>query len=1212
MGYNSYGGFMKKLLVYIMVAIVVVTCGIAIYYVVRNDESISAIETEDNVLYMNVGETLPIPLEYKNPSPHTEFTYTVSAGFEEDVLVDLDDWTITAYTPGIVSISFTSSNKNYAKFDVSCHIGNGSIEAPWYIRNAEDLFNIGKGDWLLSDNYRITSDISVGGEMLPIGVSQESDGTFTVNEFTGSLSGYFHTISDIDIIQGEKEFYLGGIFAIIGVTGKVENLTFDNITVQGNFNFAGVVAGVNYGLIGKCDIKNSRVENYQQAFPEYNYYPYTGGICGLNERPAGSNNFAQINICSSDVSIVSKWVAGGAVGYNNGGVIYNCLIKTKSLNLQVEEGQESTYSYFGGVAGISDCRVVDGQTHDSYVVNCLVYINNVKQTSSHIAGVFGAYYGISEVYTSGGGNYNMIFYVAESNVKPYYIHADEQVISDANPESAKNFVKQISSTEALTQSTYNIPDGQWDFENIWLMDSQGYGISLNLANDPEYQTFPSNGKTYEISTEDELLAAFENMRLFPSVNTVYNISESITIDFKNKPMNSIGTKQAPFMGQILVEEGNFIILKNILISDTTEFAGLFGYTSGNNTYIENIIVQNIVIEDSTVAGALVGFNNGATFKNCHINDFNITANKYMGGIAGYNSGNIIDCGVNTAYSVPYALYSSPSEDDEMLDATVMVDEQGVPTKLIYRGQFFTDTIYFQDKNGQFIEITVDSLFTYPDETVQNSVLEAKEESRIWPIPTTLTAEDSDLNASSTPSDIMYVGGLIGKNTGTIDGCRTNRVFYVSCETNKMLYVGGATGLNLGKVENVWVDYFTVSASSYTGSAYAGGVVGYQGGESASITYSAVGGAGNNINFTQSNISVVAGGIAGEIASKTSVKYSSVGTLNITSYISGGFAGIINGSVEESYITKNLKMDSHYSGGFACVLVGNVKNCTSAARISGSVVQAGMTVYLRKGSSIDLCYIDVAFLQSDESSAKTFAETSSPFRSNSDEFGTITNCLIVGSQDASVVIPVIEIPIFLQYGSINNTIAPYVMIGSTKAEMQSYFVWWWRGNLSKPTDAVLTNTDGVSGESTALLNFDKSVWQVFSDKQYYALPMKAVGVISSAVDQTETPDQNTDTGNTQTPDDTQQGGEIQNPGDATGDGEIQNPGDATGDGEIQNPDGPIEDGGNPNPDGTTEGDENTNPDEDLTQDGEEDGQQSDDEDKDENITVVVPEVNYFGI
>ena len=40
---------MKKLLMYLVVAIVVVTCGFSIYYVVRNNEEISAIELTDMV-----------------------------------------------------------------------------------------------------------------------------------------------------------------------------------------------------------------------------------------------------------------------------------------------------------------------------------------------------------------------------------------------------------------------------------------------------------------------------------------------------------------------------------------------------------------------------------------------------------------------------------------------------------------------------------------------------------------------------------------------------------------------------------------------------------------------------------------------------------------------------------------------------------------------------------------------------------------------------------------------------------------------------------------------------------------------------------------------------------------------------------------------------------------------------------------------------------
>ena len=46
------------------------------------------------------------------------------------------------------------------------------------------------------------------------------------------------------------------------------------------------------------------------------------------------------------------------------------------------------------------------------------------------------------------------------------------------------------------------------------------------------------------------------------------------------------------------------------------------------------------------------------------------------------------------------------------------------------------------------------------------------------------------------------------------------------------------------------------------------------------------------------------------------------------------------------------------------------------------------------------------------------------------------------------------PIYLQTGFVNGNLAPYVTINGTKAEMQAYFVWWWKGFKGKDTDAII--------------------------------------------------------------------------------------------------------------------------------------------------------------
>lgn len=1090
---------MKKLLMYLVVAIVVVTCGFSIYYVVRNNEEIKALELTDKVFYMNEGETLSIPLEYSNPSPHTDFTYTIEQGYEDYVTIDLENWTITANKSGLVNVVFTSTNDEYSKFEVPCKIGNGSMTSPWYIRNGEDLQNIGKGNYLYSDSYEITTDISVG-EMLPIGVEINDDGSISVHEFTGSISGGTkrYAIKDAVVKQGDLNFNVGGIFAIVGSTGKIENVRFENISVVGEYAYAGVVAGANYGLIGMCEVKDSEVVNTLETMS------FTGGICGLNQHYPGSSNYAQVNICSSDVSITSKWVAGGAVGYNKGGVIFNCLIKTRSLDLQVKEGESSIYSYFGGVAGVSVCAVNGEDSYDSYVSNCLVYINGVKSTESHIAGVFGAYYGVSGVYEA-QGNYNMIFYIAESSIKPYYLHDDEQIISDANPNSAKNYVKQISSEEALQKTTYtSIPNNRWDFDYIWVIDDQLRYIDLQFTTNEEgdnpYQYFPANGSTYIVNSEETFKEAFDNMRGKPSQSIVYVFEKSIVLDCSDEVWTPIGTKESPFMGQIIMEENVYIVLKNVTVSSAT-YTGLFGYVSGVNTIIQNIYIDNLTINGGTVVGGIVGFNDGATIQNCVINNFNICGDKYIGTFAGFNSGTIANCKFNISYDTRDVkdeegdiignidIYgctetNGTKEYQELENPAIIIDEEG-EFLLAISGKKVYDTVYElivtegadgAESSEEYVELDSDEVLAYDEKTKE---------------PIAFLYGEGQTSISDQHSQIMYVGGFIGKNQGSLNS-GVGLKNYISVDfigTDNSLYIGGVVGLNSGIVNDVWISDLTMAASKYSGLVYAGGIAGFQ--DSGKIS-SCVVNATNNIEFSVNNTSSMAGGIAGFLGAESSILYSSVDVMTITACSAGGFVGIGNGLIQESYVTKNTTLNAAYAGGFACTLNGQINNCMSAASVNGSVIQAGMTVYLRKGSHIDKCYVDIGF--GTNNVGATYAETSSYFRvkENEEKFGCITNTLFVGNTGKSKL--VFGYPIYLQYGLVNGTLAPYVTIGGANAQVQAYFVWWWKGFSGNAKDAVVTSTSSLCGQGSALISmgFDQFVWGYNTGENNYVIPANAAG------------------------------------------------------------------------------------------------------------------------
>lgn len=1022
---------MKRFLMYLVVAIVLVSCGFSIYYVVRDDETIYSY-AENKPQYINLGETLKLPIERRNPSDFTNFY--VKDAMEAYVDIDMEKWTITAKAPGTITLTFVTDNKNIEKkeYDITYYVGNGSPNNPYYIRNFEDLVHIGKDGWLMSDHYALTQNINAA-EMLPIGVNYDL-GVLSVTDFTGSLRsliGNRYAISGAKILQGDLDYPVGGLFGIIGESGVVENIIIENIIVDGYFNYAGSVSGVNHGKIGMLEVRGATINNLNMSVSDKTtgeQGSYTGGITGLNQRLPGSDYFAQINICqASDIAITAHWVAGGIVGYNYGGVVFNCLIKVKSVSLNVAEDKDATYSYFGGMAGISNCGVVPEENgekvyYDSFVSNSIVYISNVASTTSHIAGIFGAYYGISQAYQS-EGNYNMLFYVSNSDMPTYYICDDDQVISDDKP-SAQNYAKRISAEEALLKSTYtSIPNNKWDFNNVWEIEGETeirLGFVRFDGKPMIYQAFPANGEVIEIASNLDLKDALTQMRSKPSKTFIYKINANVTFDGKKADFEPIGDMLHPFAGQFVAgkdENGNefTITIKNVNIN--SEYAGVFGVADGNNTIIKNIILENVLVTGD-VAGALVGYNKGATIENCRVLSYEIKTSKYAGGITGINKGTIKNC---------------------LLTATEEKDESG--------------------------EIIYDELTGKP----------------------VYKAEDGDGYIEILPqySANMYLGGVAGRNYGTIDNIIDFKTD-IRYSGSSSAYVGGIVGQNQGNINDVEINNLMVKPKDDLTKAYVGGIVGHQ---SAGSIKSAFVNKANNIERMLSNTKSVVGGIAGYIAQGSDIMYSVVNTMTIYAYNAGGFAGIADGDIKESYITDKCSLTGSYVGGFTGSLRGNISNCMTIGRLNGAHIQAGMTVYLRKGSKIENCYINTIFDPANGSDISdvtdagkldgTYAETASKFRANPDQFGKIENCVIIGKYDPTMVGPIeVAQGMYIIMGEEQNQI---------KAKVQTAFHVWLGDEVN-----VLDKT-AVLGSADQLkeIGFLESVWNMADNPDgLYLIPTRA--------------------------------------------------------------------------------------------------------------------------
>lgn len=145
------------------------------------------------------------------------------------------------------------------------------------------------------------------------------------------------------------------------------------------------------------------------------------------------------------------------------------------------------------------------------------------------------------------------------------------------------------------------------------------------------------------------------------LNKTISIEHDISLN--NKEWTPIGSAQSstasPFKGNV---EGNGHTISQILVSGTSSYVGLFGYTNGG--HISNLCLDKVEVSGSEYCAGLSGYLN-ATASNIFVTHTNVTGNRYVGSIAGYQTDTISDCSadyisitceridLSTPYSIEY-------------------------------------------------------------------------------------------------------------------------------------------------------------------------------------------------------------------------------------------------------------------------------------------------------------------------------------------------------------------------------------------------------------------------------------------------------------------------------------------------------------------------------------------------------------------------------
>ena len=389
-----------------------------------------------------------------------------------------------------------------------------------------------------------------------------------VTAFAGTFDGAGHTISGLN--------HAGTDYGNVGLFGQNSG-TILNLTVTGSVSGSGnvgLLAGYNSGTVTNC-FSSGSVANTSNG--------KTGGLVGANY------NNGLLSACGSTASVTGgSGNAGGLVGFNYGD---NSGTNARVLNCYAR-GAVSGSGNTGGLIGRSD---IYSSGRSATVRNCYA--------SGRVNGFEGA-----GLIGSNGGSVSNSYYLASNQ--------------------GNNTGFSLTATNMKQQASYYC----WDFDNIWVMEENGYPSidyrgsekTISITRGEGYADDP-----FLIETEEQLYGLAMGF-LRNNSQTYYQLAGDITLTARY--WTPIG-ETSVFAG---IFDGNGHTISGLNHTGTNYGnVGLFGRNSGT---IQNLTVSGTVSGSGNV-GLLAGFNTG-TISNCLSSGSAAnTSNGPTGGLVGYNQNN---------------------------------------------------------------------------------------------------------------------------------------------------------------------------------------------------------------------------------------------------------------------------------------------------------------------------------------------------------------------------------------------------------------------------------------------------------------------------------------------------------------------------------------------------------------------------------------------
>lgn len=397
---------MKKFLIYLLVIVVAVSLGFAIFYLVRDDEVITISHLS---LYKDAGDQFDITVNIENEKRGTEVDITSSNTEVVSYNKDVETKQYTAHKGGVARINFQTNNANFRNLSCDVVVGDGSIEYPFYISTAEQLAAIGMGEKL--EETTISGEEIYAGRtpyekyrsdmyyklVTDIDLSTFNNGYWIpLRTLTGKIDGNGLTIKNLNInIKALSDLKANnntlitdddiktdnvGFIREIADSGEIYNIKMSSIIASnvggdafGNF---GIVSAVNNGLIERVEITDAFLSIKSQVF---------GGITAINESTdygsgdSYTREIARIDTCSVSMILGQKesadgdierhgaeGIIGGIIGQNKGGeLIYS--YANGAVYFTADPSIDNNKIIYGGLIGENTYADLGNDHNGNYV-----------------------------------------------------------------------------------------------------------------------------------------------------------------------------------------------------------------------------------------------------------------------------------------------------------------------------------------------------------------------------------------------------------------------------------------------------------------------------------------------------------------------------------------------------------------------------------------------------------------------------------------------------------------------------------------------------------------------------------------------------------------------------------------------------------------------------------------------------------------------------